>query len=50
MVLLNRYLKIFIHRNKNQRNLLWYTRLAAGMELLIVFLVIGFFLIRFGSN
>lgn len=50
MVLINRYLRIFILRNKSQRRLLRNTRLAAGMELLIFFMIIAFFMIRFSGN
>jgi hypothetical protein len=50
MVLLNRYLKVFLNRNKEQKRLILYTRLAAGMELLIFFVVITFFVLRFSST
>jgi hypothetical protein len=49
MVLINRYLRIFQLRNKSQRRLLFFTRIAAGLELLILFLIAAFFMIRFGT-
>lgn len=50
MVLLNRFLKIFLNRGKEQQRLVHNTRLAAGMELLIFFVVIAFVLIRFSPS
>lgn len=47
MVLINRYIDFFLSRGKENKKALFYTQLAAFIELMIFLSVVLFFVIRF---
>lgn len=49
MVLANRYQRIFMSKGLIARRLLFYTRMSALLEFLIVFLIAGLVWLRFSG-